>query len=76
MSDNRIHKITSVNTENVVKIVLAVGKGTEECPIHNVIQYWTTDGKFIGERNTLEEPHDYSYSKKENGGFGITVVPV
>ena len=36
-------------TVTVIKTVTVVGTGTENDPVRQIIQYWTSEGKLIGE---------------------------
>ncbi|MBR6617018.1 MAG: carboxypeptidase [Oscillospiraceae bacterium] len=39
----------NAKTVTVVRTVTVVGDGSKDDPVREVVQYWTTDGKLIGE---------------------------
>ena len=41
--------ITEVKTEKVIAVKVTVGEGTEKSPYMLVKQYWTKNGKLIGQ---------------------------
>lgn len=41
--------ITEVKMEKVIAVKVTVGEGTEKSPYMLVKQYWTKNGKFIGQ---------------------------
>lgn len=43
---NRQAKVVSV-----IEVTQCRGQGIEESPFHTVVEYWTMEGKFIGELN-------------------------
>lgn len=43
------NRICSVKVVEVVQVIAQVGTGTEGDPVRDVITFWTTDGRFIGE---------------------------
>lgn len=45
----RGNRICSVKVVEVVQVIAQVGAGTEGDPVRDVITFWTTDGRFIGE---------------------------
>lgn len=49
--------VESVKVQKVIRLETVVGKGTKESPIKKVVQFWTTNGVMIGEKeiNELQE---------------------
>ena len=45
----RGNRLCSVKVVEVVQVIAQVGTGTEGDPVRDVITFWTTDGRFIGE---------------------------
>ena len=43
-----------VQIQEVIKVILVRGEGTEDDPVRHVYQYWEKDGSFISEIDTTD----------------------
>jgi len=59
-------KIDRVNLQQVIRVEHVVGAGTVDSPVKKVVQFWTTRGILIGEKdiNDLYE-HESAVLKNE-----------
>ena len=49
---NRYGKVKLIE---VIEVIAVKGTGMPNDPIRNVVQYWTVDGKKIGEKENIQD---------------------
>lgn len=55
MTDIRMETPRTVRRIEVIEVMAARGRGIEEDPVRVVTQYWSLDGKLLGEYDPTEE---------------------
>ena len=51
-------KVDKVNLQQVIRVEHVVGKGTTDSPVKKVVQFWTTNGVLIAEKD-INELHEH-----------------
>jgi hypothetical protein len=47
--------VRKVKLIEVIEVIAVKGTGMPNDPIRNVVQYWTVDGKKIGEKENIQD---------------------